>query len=178
MRKLFVLFSIAICTSATVVPPLSLEELVSKSDQIITGKVIDSSYSWGVDHKFIWTYYEIEVVDTWKGAPEKAVTVSEPGGALDGQAMRVAGAVRYTVGEQVTLFLQRFPSGTKRTVGWAQGKFEVDGSGRVHPSTSVGFALLIPGTSQSPTALASLDGITTAQLRDQIRAIQKNGVSR
>ncbi len=111
---------------ATIVPALSFHELVSKSSQIVTGRVVGSSVSWGSEHKFIWTRYEISVDRVLKGPHQKTLIVSEPGGTLDGVTMRIAGAVSYTSGERVALFLEHYPSGDKRTVGWSQGKIPID----------------------------------------------------
>jgi hypothetical protein len=151
---LFIPLAAWVLCTATVIPPVSFEDLVWKSDQIVTGQVIRSWASWGPEHKLIWTRYEIRVEDTIKGAREQTLVVSEPGGQLDGLGMRVEGAVPYESGEHVTLFLQTYPSGDKRTVGWGQGKFTLDAQGKVHPGISDG----------------SLKGITSVELRHRIQA--------
>jgi hypothetical protein len=69
--------------------------------------------------------------------------------------MRVEGAVPYETGERVTLFLKTYPSGDKRTVGWAQGKFTTDGQGQIHP-----------GIRDS-----TLSGITAGELRQRILTV-------
>jgi hypothetical protein len=160
--------------SATVIPSFSFEDLVAKSDQIVSGTVIRSWTSWGPEHKLIWTRYEISVKDTIKGAKEKTAIVSEPGGALDGLAMRVEAAVPYAIGERVTLFLQRYPSGAKRTVGWAQGKFTLDETGHVHPGSAGGrIQVNLKTRALSATPLAALEGITAADFRHRILAVRE-----
>lgn len=110
--------------------------------------------------------------DAIKGAREKTVIVSEPGGSLEGLGMRVEGAVPYVMGERVTLFLQRYPSGTKRTVGWAQGKFTTDANGRVHPASAGGrVEVNLKTGSFSATPLSALDGLSTADLRRRVFAV-------
>ena len=117
---------------ATQVPRLSFEEVVRQSDQIVTGKVVRSWTAWGPSHEFLWTHYEVQVASVAKGRAAASVTVSEPGGVLDGRAMDVDGAVHYAIGERVVLFLQRTPIGYNRTVGWQQGKYTITGDGRVN----------------------------------------------
>ena len=53
------------------------------------------------------------------------LTISEPGGDLDGKHMQIVGAPRYEVGEEVVVFASPTPIGYLRTCGWGQGKFEV-----------------------------------------------------
>ena len=86
---------------ATIVPTVSFHEMVGQSSQIVTGHVVGSTTSWGAEHKYIWTRYEIAVDRVIKGKPQKTVIVSEPGGSLNGTTMRIAGAVTYRPGEHV-----------------------------------------------------------------------------
>jgi hypothetical protein len=153
---------------------VSFEDLVAKSDQIVTGTVGRSWTSWGSEKKLIWTRYEIHVEDVIKGVREKTVIVSEPGGSLEGHGMRVEGAVPYEAGEHVTLFLESYPSGDKRTVGWTQGKFTWDAKGRVHPGSAGGrVELNLNSLRFSATPLAALSGITSEELRRRIMSLSK-----
>ncbi len=117
---------------ATSVIQLSFEELVDHSESIVSGQVTRSWADWDSEHKFIWTHYEVAVSAVHKGAPGATVVVSELGGAVDGQAMTVAGTVTYQPGENVLIFLTRVPNGYLRTTGWGQGKYTVDGKGILH----------------------------------------------
>jgi hypothetical protein len=146
-----------LCT-ATIIKEVSFGELVASSSQIVSGHVTRSWTSWGSEHKFIWTRYEIAVDDVIAGPRGSTVVVSEPGGVLDGQAMSVESAVRFTAGEHVVLFLHQFPSGDKRTVGWSQGKFTVDEGGFVHANGA---------------RVASLNGITYSELRRRVAALSR-----
>jgi hypothetical protein len=171
-HTLLLLFAGLHVCSATVIPSLSFEDLIAKSEQVVSGTVTRSWASWGPEHKLIWTSYEIRVGDVIKGAKQSVLIVSEPGGSLDGLGMRVEGAVPYEAGERVTLFLQTYPSGNKRTVGWAQGKFTTDANGRVHPGSPGGRTEinLKTGTA-SVTSLSALDGISTSELRRRVIAM-------
>ena len=168
MRAIIFLFAAALLCRGTSVPAVSFEELIRKSDRIITGDVVKSTTSWGSEHKYIWTRYEIAVSEVLKGSAGKSVMVSEPGGALDGVQMRVAGAVRYKTGERVTLFLKAYGA-DNRTVGWSQGKFSIDANGRVHPVVLTGAEKV--GGAPASTPLQRLDGIRLSELRERVRAI-------
>jgi hypothetical protein len=150
-----------LCT-ATSVKEVSFEDLVASSDQIVSGRVTRSWTSWGSEHKFIWTRYELAVDDVLAGPRTTSVVVSEPGGVLDGKAMSVESAVRYAIGEHVVLFLHRFPSGDKRTVGWSQGKFGLDQGDRVHVSGA---------------RIAALNGIPYTELRRRVAALTQRSAA-
>jgi hypothetical protein len=161
--RLVALACVAGLCTATIIKEVSFQDLVASSDQIVAGRVTKSWTSWGSEHKFIWTRYEIAVDDVIAGPQSRSVTVSEPGGVLDGKAMSVESAVRYTIGEHVVLFLHQFPSGDKRTVGWSQGKLTLDEGNRVHA----------PGA-----RTGSLNGITYTELRDRVIASSRRSAAK
>ncbi len=173
MRKVFIpcvaaLAALAGICGATQVPRLSFEEVVRQANQIITGKVVRSWTAWGPSHEFLWTHYEVQVESVAKGRPAATVTVSEPGGVLDGRGMEVAGAVHYAIGERVVLFLQQTPVGYNRTVGWQQGKYTVDSSGLVHGPSGDAQLVDLQGPSVNSVRL---DGATLAQLQTRISTL-------
>jgi hypothetical protein len=157
---------LALQASATSVPGLTFEQLTDRSELIVSGQVTRSWSDWDSAHKFIWTHYELSVSSVQKGAPGSTLVVSEPGGVVGVQGMNVAGAVTYQIGDQVLLFLQRMPNGYLRTTGWSQGKFTIDGAGRLHPETSShGLEIVAASKGALPaTPLSSLDGITVSAL--------------
>lgn len=158
---------------ATTVPTLSFEELVDRSETVISGEVTRSWSAWDNEHKYIWTHYEIKVSGTYKGASASTVTISEPGGAVGDRGMMIAGAVSYAPGEKVALFLQRMPNGYLRTAGWAQGKFSVDNAGSLHGASfgpSLELSPSVAGARVSGTSLRTLEGINLGTLRARVAA--------
>jgi hypothetical protein len=124
MRLPLGLFAAGLCAAA-VVPRYSVEQLVDTSERVVEGRVVRSWVAWDRARQFIWTHYEIAVSETIKGAPAPTVTVSEPGGALDGRTLVIPGVPQYTPGEEVVLFLHRTPIGYLRTNGYEQGRHRV-----------------------------------------------------
>ncbi|MEX2263322.1 MAG: hypothetical protein WD696_15300 [Bryobacteraceae bacterium] len=112
---------------AAVVPSLSLEQMVDRSEHIVHGRVLRSWSSWDQNRRFIWTHHQIRVTDRLAGPSSATVIASEPGGTVDGVSMRVSGAVPFSTGEEVVLFLYRTPLGYLRATGHAQGKYFVAG---------------------------------------------------
>jgi hypothetical protein len=107
MRFFTLLAGLLVAAHAAVVPRIAAEELAAQSEQIVHGAVV-------------------------RGPQAATITVSEPGGSLDGMNMRTSGTLPYTVGEDAVLFLYRTPIGYWRTVGGPQGKFMVSAQGRVY----------------------------------------------
>lgn len=134
LRVWMVVPKIACClatASAAMAPRLSLEGLIDRSTVIIEGHVTRSWIAWDSGHRYIWTHYEIGVEDNIRGSGS-TITISEPGGSLDGVNEGFSGSVGYASGEHVMLFLFRTPIGYWRTTGGAQGKLTISADGRIH----------------------------------------------
>lgn len=157
---------------ATSIVRLSLEETVARAEWILDGDVVRNWCAWDSNHRFIWTHTEIAVRDRWKGSAGSTITVSEPGGELDGQGMAIAGMVRYTPGEHVVVFLYRTPIGLIRTVGLAQGKLKVAGGGEVHASLPDAVLVSPAGVRPSGTSVTQLEGWRLSDVRHRIAAIE------
>ncbi len=155
---------------ATMIPQISLERMVGKSESIVTGEVVRSWAAWDPAHQYIWTHTEIRVSSVTKGPAMSTLVVSEPGGIVDGRGLRVEGAVRYTPGEQVLLFVADTPIGFKRTVGWSQGKYLVTPDNRIH-STSSAVEFVPRASAPSETSVRVLDGASLSEFRARVGAL-------
>src|SRR5262249_7706247 len=149
--------------SATLIPSLSFEQLTDTSELVVSGSITKSWAAWDAEHKYIWTHYQLSVTSSHKGVARGTVEFAEPGGEVAGQITMIAGAVRYRVGDQVVILLPRMPNGYLRTTGWAQGKYEVDGAGRLHSSAAL-------ASTDYTGAQQRLDGMTVAELGARVAA--------
>lgn len=152
-RWLLLLLSVTACVASSF-PALSLCALVSQAEVIVSGTVVRSWTGWDVEHRFIWTHNEIKVSGTMKGKPQASITVSEPGGTVDGMAMQIPGGTAFMAGEHIHLFLYRTPLGYWRTVGYGQGKFTILDDGRVQANKAAGFR--------------DLDGMSAGEFRSRV----------
>lgn len=116
---------LAMICQAGVVKELSFEQLVDGADLIVHGKVVNKTAAWDSDHQYIWTHYEIQVLDHIKGTHASTVTVSEAGGTVGPDSMFASVMVEYSAGEEVLVAVKKMPNGLYRTVGFVQGKFVV-----------------------------------------------------
>lgn len=111
----------------------SVEESARTSDAVVRGTVLSTASRWAAGH--IVTDVEIAVASAWKGQPGSRVTVTIPGGVVDDLGQHVDAAPKFTVGEEVVVFVQRAPNGRMNRVnGLAQGKYRVEG-GLARPDT-------------------------------------------
>jgi hypothetical protein len=167
MKRALILPLICAAAQATLVPALSLEDLVEQSEIIAHGRVTSSWAVWDNGHKYIWTHYRIEVLDPLRGNPGASVVASEPGGSLDGVTMRISGAPDYAVGEEAIVFLYRTPIGYLRATGYGQGKYTVTARARIRANLN-GFELLKRDSSRG-VPLSSLDGLTITEFKARVR---------
>ena len=75
--RLFALLALLLTVPAwaTLVPTMSVEEMIDGSEVVVHGKVWRTWTDWDDAHQNIWTHYEILVADVLKRspAPERAV---------------------------------------------------------------------------------------------------------
>ena len=152
---------------AAVFPRMTAEELTAQAQRIVRGDVLRSWASWDAEHKYIWTHYDVSVSDVLRGPRTATVTISEPGGELDGIGQQVSGVVPYTAGESVVLFLYQTPAGYWRSVGGPQGKFTVDHEGRVHSNLEAAAYLDVPGGAPG-AALATMEGLPIREFKRRV----------
>ncbi|MEZ5361080.1 MAG: hypothetical protein R2748_01760 [Bryobacterales bacterium] len=167
----------AVALHATTVERLSFGQVVSQSSAIVHGTVVRSRMAWDADKVAIWTHYDIQVKSSLKGRPGPILTLSEPGGEVDGKHMQVVGAPRYEVGEEVVVFVAPTATGLLRTCGWGQGKFAVRASdqtpsGRVVRSGVGAVTLVEPAGARLTKAEAAdaLDGADLEAFLGRVRA--------
>ena len=173
-RLLLTLFLPMLCFGTSIVR-VSLETAVDQAEWIVSGDVVRNWCGWDSGHRFIWTHTEIAVREKWKGNLGSTVTVSEPGGTVDGLGMAVAGMVRYTPGEKIVVFLYRTPIGLIRTVGLAQGKLQVDSRGMIHPSPAGAGLVSAEGTQATGTSIGELEANSLSAVRARIARMASTG---
>ncbi len=170
---------LAPAAQATLVPRMTLEEIVDASQSVVHGTVLRTWAEWDSGRKFIWTHYEIRVADALRGGPSATIVVSEPGGTVGETAMQIVGTPHYDVGEEVVLFAVRTPIGYLRTCGWGQGKFKVsrpEGSSQaLVRSAAAGVELVERPAGDKPsqprvgTALTGINGLPLEEFKTRVR---------
>lgn len=126
-RGILLICMLAASAWATTLLALDVNGLSKSSDVVVRGRVVSVSPRWTKDHARIVTDTELEVSESWKGAPSKRIVVMQPGGEIGEVGQHVEGIAAFKAGEEVVLFLEA--RGERFTVaGMAQGRFIVERS--------------------------------------------------
>lgn len=110
---------------ATQIPYRSIESLGAESPVVVRGAVRDVRTYWNDTRTRILTEVTVRVSDRYKGAPAGELRIVQMGGVLDGVRMTVAGALEWSRGDEVVLFLEDSLPGRYRVAGFSQGRFDV-----------------------------------------------------
>jgi hypothetical protein len=118
----------------TTLEQLTLADMAQQSTSIVRARVTGSrSASKG---PAIYTYFQLQVLETWKSAPRVVTEVAVPGGAVDGVQQSVTGAPELKSGQEYVLFLWTSRSGLTQIMGLSQGRFSVLGNMVQRPAAS------------------------------------------
>jgi hypothetical protein len=109
--------------AATTLQRLSLDDMIQKSTGIVRARVA-GSYT-GAIGPDVYTYYRLQVSETWKGTSTAQMDVAVPGGTLRGYRQIIAGAPSLNSGEEYVLFLWAGRNGITQVIGLSQGLFTV-----------------------------------------------------
>ena len=146
--------------SAAIHRPLSVEQRVDLSEEIVVGRVVDSVTEW--QGKLIVTVSTVEISETIKGRTAGTVEVTQLGGTAVhpelgiSVTMTASSHVGLAAGEEVLLFLGRRGSGPLQLVGAQAGKYVI----RPNPLT---------GRQELPVGPKVLDA-TRGDRHDAVRA--------
>jgi hypothetical protein len=118
---------------ATTLEQLSLDDMTQKSTAIVRARVVSSrSAVFGTGRGAdIYTYFQLQVLETWKSSGQTTTEVAVPGGVAGGIRQVVAGAPELKTGQEYVLFLWTGRSGLTQVIGLSQGVFNLseEGSG-------------------------------------------------
>jgi hypothetical protein len=108
---------------ATTLLRLSMDDMIQQSTAIVRAKVTGSSSAFrGQD---IYTYYQLQILETVKAGGQAQTEVAVPGGSVGVVRQMVAGAPTLSVGGEYVLFLWTSRSGLTQAIGLSQGLFSV-----------------------------------------------------
>jgi hypothetical protein len=111
--------------TATVLVPMSDEDLVASSDAIVVARV-GAITTAALEGGRVVTRITLEVEQAMKGAAAGgSLVVTELGGRIGSDAVVVLGAPEYASGERVLAFLRRRADGSLETNGLALGAYHV-----------------------------------------------------
>jgi hypothetical protein len=116
------LASLATCR-ATTLQKLTTDDMVRQSTSVVRATVTGSyTAARGAD---VYTYYQLQIVETLKAGPTQIREVAVPGGVARGLRQLAAGAPALKTGQDYVIFLWTGRSGMSQVIGLSQGLFTV-----------------------------------------------------
>ncbi len=108
---------------------LTLDDMINQSTAIVQVR-ITGSYA-AARGPVIYTFYQGQVTNRWKGAGQASVEIAIPGGAANGLRQAFPGTPQLTEGKEYFLFLWTSKTGLTQIIGLTQGLFDItqDASG-------------------------------------------------
>ena len=111
---------------------LTFEDMAVKSTMIVRGKVSDA---WtALTNGVIFTHYQVQLSETFKGTVGNSVEVMVPGGVLNGLHQTFPGSPALNKGNEFVLFLWTSKAGITWITGLTQGLFTVPADGTSDPT--------------------------------------------
>ena len=118
-----VLLAMCVPVHATTLQRLGLDDMIQKSTAIVRGTV-QQTYS-AVHNSVIYTHYQVNVSEVWKGSVGPRVDIAVPGGIVHGMRETYSGAPSFANGHEYVLYLWTSKTGLTQVIGLSQGLFEL-----------------------------------------------------
>ncbi len=110
---------------------LTLDDMIARSTTIVRGKVTSS---WAAfTGSVIYTHYQIQVSEQFKGAGQGTVEVMTPGGTVKGLHQSFSGSPVLNQGDEFVFFLWTSKGGITWITGLTQGLFSLAGETGADP---------------------------------------------
>ena len=93
--------------------------MINQSTAIVRARVTGS---YGATRgQIIYTFYQAQVTDRWKGSGQGTVEIALPGGTANGYRQSFPGTPQLTEGKEYVFFLWTSKSGLTQIIGLTQG---------------------------------------------------------
>jgi hypothetical protein len=136
MRRLCILSTSLLClaipAAATVILPADFRQIVSGSQIIVHGRVIDVRSEWVDGRSHIDSLVTVQPSAFYRGTPTATVTFRMPGGQVGRYKSVTVGAPEFQPGEEAVLFLRHRNGAVPSIFGLNQGVFRVRVDARGH----------------------------------------------
>lgn len=171
LKPILYLFLIAMTAPAwgTTVLQLTEEDLVSRADLVVQGRVLEVRSFWNKEKTTIFSEARIQVEDAVVGKASPIVIVRTVGGQVGDVRIELAGGPELKAGDRQLIFLKRQGDGALRILGGRQGQYRIR-------SNAQGIEMVIPlaeGGSNLTTVgeggTSRPQSIPAAQLKTRIR---------
>src|SRR4051812_29352507 len=115
-------FAVAQLGAATL-SRLSLDDMINQSTSIVRARVTGSYVA--PRAPITYTFYQLQIMERWKGVSQVSAEVALPGGTLNGLRQSFPGTPQLTEGKEYIFFLWTSKTGLTQIIGLTQGLFDV-----------------------------------------------------
>lgn len=176
MRRLLISALAAVClvpVQGSTLQRMSLNDIIGKSTLIVQATV-QPTYS-ALRGAVIYTHFQVQVSNTYKGSSVNNLDLAVPGGAVNGAQQSFAGAPTLTAGQNYLLFLWTSKTGLTQVIGLSQGLFYVstNTAGQLIVSRAAASATMLNASGQTVTD-SSLQ-MTLAEMVSRIQTVLAGG---
>jgi hypothetical protein len=133
-----VLIALTAFAQATQIIYRSPQQMGEESALVVSGQVTGVRSYWNDTRTKIFTETRVAVDRSYKGGAGGTVSVVQLGGVVGNVQMKVEGALAWSPGEEVLLFLEPFNGDRFMVYGLSQGKYEIERDERGRPFVSRG----------------------------------------
>ena len=159
---------------AVTLEKLSLPDMAQVSTAIVRARI--TGIYGAAQGPLIYTHYQLQVAERWKGAEAATLDIVVPGGTANGLRQSFAGTPKLIVGREYVLFLWTGPSGRTHITGLSQGVFNLanDAQGQTVASRAASAEVMLDSAGRP----AHEDAVTLklTDLRNQVsRALAEGG---
>jgi hypothetical protein len=123
LRSLVCIAALFAPLSGATLRRLTLDDMIEKTTAIVRGKVQKTSTAYFKGSSVLYTHYQVQVAEQWKGSPATQMDIAIPGGEIDGLRQVYAGAPALVDGQEYVLYLWTSKSGLTQVIGLSQGLF-------------------------------------------------------
>lgn len=157
--------------SAATLQRLSFDEMTQKSTLIVRG-VVQGPVTSALHNRVIYSHYQIQVTDVWKGKASSSVDLAVPGGVYNGVQQAYSGAPAFELGKEYVFFLWTSKNGLTQVIGLSQGLFGISSSTRVSRTATTEMLLDHRGQPVTDTDLA----MQMSDLRAKVHAVVNGSI--
>ena len=133
-----VLIILSMSVQATQIIYRSPQQMGEESALVVQGRVTGVRSYWNDTNTKIFTETQVAIDQSYKGGAGGTVSVVQLGGVVGHVQMKVEGALAWSPGEEVLLFLEPFNGDRYMVYGLSQGRYEIERDVRGRPFVSRG----------------------------------------
>jgi hypothetical protein len=133
-----VLIALTAFAQATQIIYRSPQQMGEESALVVSGRVTGVRSYWNDTNTKIFTETSVAIDQSYKGSAGGTVNVVQLGGIVGHVQMKVEGALAWSPGDEVLLFLEPMSGDRYMVYGLSQGRYEIERDERGRPFVSRG----------------------------------------